>query len=46
METAPRVEARPPALIESAVGLIIPPAAREHAVRRRMPVIEQLEEQR
>ena len=32
METEPCVEARPPALIESAVGLIVPPAAREHVL--------------
>jgi len=32
MEPKPRVEARPPALIEAAVRLLVPPAAREHVL--------------
>jgi hypothetical protein len=32
MESEPHVEARPPALIESAVRLLVPPIAREHVL--------------
>jgi hypothetical protein len=32
MESNPRMEARPPALIESAVRLFVPPIAREHVL--------------